>query len=278
MKRITVLIFSLISLNIYGQISSVENNSQIINLDKFYKDLEGSFVLYDLNSNIYKVYNDSICSIRFSPCSTFKITNSLIGLETGIADNADYFIKYDSIKNPAEPWMLKTEPFKHWMKDQTLSSAIKYSVVWYYQELATRIGETNMTKLLNQVNYGNNDISSGIDNFWLCGSLKITTYEQLEFLKRLYLNELNGFSNKNQEIVKDIILKESLEEYKLYCKTGAGDCFDNKVIGWNVGFIETNSNTYIFAMNVFANQFSDFQNNMRIEMTKSILRELDVIQ
>ena len=277
MKRILILTLSLISINLIAQNLKPDESVQILNLDNFYKDYSGCFVLYDLKTNEYLKYNDSICAIPYSPCSTFKITNSLIGLESAIAENENYLIEYDSLRNPSESWMYNVEPFKYWMQDHTMRTAIKNSVVWYYQELARRIGNEDMLKLLNQIDYGNNDISSGIDNFWLCGSLKISANEQVEFLKKLYRNQLSGFSLKSQKIVKDIMLYESTDHYKLSGKTGGGDCWDDKVIGWYVGFVETDSSTFIFAMNLIVNNFSDLGKNMRIEMTKDILRGLKII-
>ena len=277
--RLRVLIVSaLLSFNLIAQDNLQETFIGIIDLDSIYGSFSGSFVLFDLNAgNSYRVYNDSLCSKRFSPCSTFKITNSLIGIESGVAENEYYLIEYDSINIAPKPCWYTTEPLKHWMQDHTMKSAIKYSVVWYHQELARRIGAEKMEDLLNQISYGNNDISSGIDNFWLCGSLKISAWEQVEFLKKLYNNKLPGFSIETQEIVKKIILYESTDKYKLYGKTGGGDCLDNKVIGWYIGFIETESNTYIFGMNLLVNDYSDFDNNKRIELTKDILRELKII-
>ena len=49
----------------------------------------------------------------------------LIALESAIADNENYLIKYDSLKNPSEPWMYNSEPFKYWMQDHTLRTAIQ---------------------------------------------------------------------------------------------------------------------------------------------------------
>lgn len=276
MRKIFFLLFSFASFNLIAQDVKLENNIQLLNLDSF-NGFNVCFVLYDIKKDEYRKYNDSISAIRYSPCSTFKIANSLIGLESAVAENEDYLIKYDSLKNPSEPWMHSVEPFKYWMQDHTMRTAFKYSVVWYYQELARRIGKENMTRLLEQINYGNNNISSGIDNFWLCGSLKISANEQVEFLKRLYSNQLLGFSNKSQEIVKDIMLYETTDNYKLYGKTGGGNCWKDKVIGWYVGFVETNSSTYIFAMNIIVNDFSELGNNLRIEMTKEILKELKII-
>jgi beta-lactamase class D len=278
MKMRLILILFLVTNGLIAQEIFHEIYVQILNLDEYFKPFNGSFVLLDLKTGLYKAYNDSIFTKRYSPCSTFKIANSLIGIESGVAEDENYLIKYDSMKTPPKPWWHIAEPQKHWMQDQTMRTAIRNSVVWYYQELARRIGNENMTKFLRQIDYGNNDISSGIDNFWLCGSLKISAMEQVEFLEELYNNQLTGFSIRTQEIVKDIILNESTDYYKLYGKTGGGDCWDDKVIGWYVGFLEIELNTYIFAMNVFVNDFSDLGNNMRIEITKNIFKGLNIIK
>jgi beta-lactamase class D len=49
------------------------------------------------------------------------------------------------------------------------------------------------------------------------------------------------------------------------------------VIGWYVGFVETDTGVKIFAMNILVNSFSDLQHNFRIELTKKILKELKII-
>lgn len=258
----------------YAQLNA--QTVKIIDLDKNFDNYKGSFVLLDLQKNQLLVYNDSIASKRFSPCSTFKITNSLIAIESGIAKDGNYKIEYDSTKIKPQQWWHTTEPFKFWMQDHTMKTAIKISVVWYYQELARRIGEDNMKTLLEKINYGNNDISSGIDNFWLCGSLKISAKEQVEFIKRLHNAKIEGFTKHPQEQVKKIMPSEITESYKLYAKTGGGDCWDNKIIGWYVGFVETKSGAYIFALNLFANEFKDIWIK-RKSLTKEILQTLKII-
>jgi beta-lactamase class D len=135
-----------------------------------------------------------------------------------------------------------------------------------------------MDAYIKLMNYGNNDISSGIDNFWLCGSMLISINEQIEFLKKLYTDLIPGLSSKTIKTVKDIMLYGTTENYKLYGKTGSGDCWENKVIGWYVGFIETESETYIFAMNIIVNDFDDLKDNFRIELTKKVLKGLEIIK
>jgi beta-lactamase class D len=149
--------------------------------------------------------------------------------------------------------------------------------VFYYQELARRVGEANMKKYLNLLNYGNNDISSGIDNFWLCGSMEISITEQVEFLIKMYTYQLNGISETTIDAVKSIMKYESTPFYTLYGKTGGGNCMEDKTIGWYVGFIETGSGNYVFALNLIVADYKVFENNFRIELTKKILKELKII-
>jgi beta-lactamase class D len=125
-------------------------------LSGFFKGTQGAFVLYDLKNNRYVRYNEQRCREQFSPKSTFKIPNSLIGLETGVIRDAELVIQWDSEKYPPQAdW--NQEPFIHWGKDQTLRSAIKYSVLWYYRELALRVGDQQMKKYVTAFDYGNKD-------------------------------------------------------------------------------------------------------------------------
>ena len=272
MKQIVLYFLILLTFDLFGQ------KIDSINLKSYYGDFVGGFSIYDLKTDNYIQYNPEHCKKRYSPCSTFKIPNSLIGLETGVIPDTGFIIKYDSKLHPMDSFLLANEPFKYWYQDLSLKRAIKYSCVWYYQELARRVGQERMRKMVNDLDYGNKDISSGLDTYWLCGSIQISINEQIDFLKRLYLHKLQGFSDKNIDAVKSIMLYETATDYKLYGKTGGGDCWDNKVIGWYVGFVETESGTKIFAMNIIVNDFSDLRNNFRIELTKKILKELKIIQ
>jgi beta-lactamase class D len=238
----------------------------------------GGFSVYSFKTDRYVQYNVEICKKRLSPCSTFKIPNSLIGLETGVVPDSGFIIKYDSVLHFREAGMVNTEPFKYWFQDLSLNRAFKYSCVWYYQELARRLGPERMAKYVDLPEYGNKDISSGVDRFWLCGSMQISINEQIEFLKRLYLHRLNGFSDRSINTVKSIMLFESTPQYKLYGKSGTGDCLEGRFLAWYVGFVETDADTSVFAMNIIVDSFDDLKNNFRIELTKDILKELKVIK
>lgn len=272
MKKLISYIVLIISINLYGQ------KCDTMDLTNYYGKFDGGFAIRNLKTGNKTIYNPADCSTRFSPCSTFKIPNSLIGLESGVIKDQNFVIKYDSILHPKNPKLIASEPFKYWFQDLTLKQALKYSCVWYYQELARRVGAEKMKKYVDLLNYGNRDISSGVDNFWLCGSMQISIDEQIEFLKRMYLHKLPGISDRTINIVKDIMLYESTGTYKLYGKTGGGECWDNKVIGWYVGFVETKTGTYFFAMNIFVNNFSDLKDNFRIELTKNVLKKMNIIE
>ena len=153
-------------------------------LSKFFRNTAGAFVLYDLKNNRYLRHNPARCKQRLTPHSTFKIPNSLIGLETGVIADADFVIPWDRQKYPPE-----TALSEEWNRDHNLRSAIKYSVVWYYRELAKRVGEARMKKMVQALRYGNQDISGGIDRFWLNSSLTISADEEVEFLKRFYCDQ-----------------------------------------------------------------------------------------
>ncbi len=258
-------------------ITSFAQKIDTVDLASYFGRFTGGFAVYNIKTGDRSVFNPEHCKKRISPCSTFKIANSLIGLETGIIKDTGYIIKYDSIIHPKNSEMLQSEPFKYWFQDLSLARAFKYSCVWYYQELARRVGQIQMKKYVDLISYGNNDISGAVDSFWLCGSIQISIDEQIEFLKKLYLNMLSGFSVKTIKEVKSIMLYESTPLYKLYGKTGTGTCLNGKVLGWYVGFIETNSGVHIFAMNIIVNNINDLGNNLRIETTKKILNKLRII-
>src|SRR5258706_15977300 len=84
-------------------------------LSKYFQKTEAAFVLYDLKSNQYLRYNERRARQRFSPFSTFKIPNSLIGLETGVIKDAEFVIPWNPQTYPAQDNLMP-----EWNRDQTL--------------------------------------------------------------------------------------------------------------------------------------------------------------
>lgn len=244
-------------------------------LSSFFENTEGTFVSYDLKGDRYVRHNEERARRRFSPFSTFKIPSSLIGLETGVIKDAEFTILWDRKKYP--PQERSTDPFVHWNQNQTLRSAMKHSVVWYYRELAGRVGGQQMKRFVSDFNYGNRDTSGGLSSpnlfeaFWLRSTLQISADEQVEFLKKFYKEELS-VSSRSTKIVKDIILLEETPAYRLSGKTGSGSP-GGKPLSWFVGYLETKSNVYFFAINI---EGADYlaSREKRVDLTKRILAKL----
>lgn len=269
----SVFIFSSAKSRIPVKIS--KHTVQKMSTEILEKDFQGSFILYDTKNLKYTVINDSISKVRYSPYSTFKTISALVGLETGIASDENYTLTFDKKKHKPKPSMLKSKPFMSWWQDHSLKSAMKNSVNWYFFELNEQIGFREFETHVKMMGYGNSDVSSGLDNFWIGGSLNVSAQEQVEFLKQLVENDLNGFSVESQEKLKGILLNESTPKYKIYGKTGSGE-YKDKVLGWYIGFVETEDNTYCFAFNIIDKNYKKVWAK-RIKITKAYLRELGVI-
>lgn len=240
MKTILSLSLSLILFACTPQSKSILKNYSPSDLKQIFNDQDaiGCFVIYDLKNDESLSHNPARLDSAFLPASTFKIFNSMIALETGAIKDENEIIEWDGKKRFVNIWN----------KDHNLKSGIKNSVVWFYQELARRIGEEKMQYWVNESDYGNKNIDGGIDVFWLSGDIRITPNQQIDFLKKLYFNEL-PFSKKNQEIVKEILIVEKESDYTIRAKTGWAARVKRQ-IGWYVGYIEKAEDVYFFAINM----------------------------
>ena len=147
-----------------------------------------------------------------------------------------------------------------------------------YRHIATQVGAEKMNSYITAFNYGNKDISSGIDNFWLGKSLKISALEQIDFLKKFYNNEL-GISPETKKLVKTILIREQTQNYTISAKTGGGYLDDEHktALGWYVGYIEKAGNVYFFALNIEGKNFNELI-EQRIEIANAVFKKLGIIQ
>lgn len=207
-----------------------------------------------------------------TPFSTFKIANSVIALETGVVAGIYQTLPYNSTLYPPASWWPA-----NWLKQShNLRSAFKNSVVPVYRQLASEIGESQMKTYLQKFNYGNRDISSGLDDFWLDGSLKISAIEQVYFLQALKNNDFL-LSPKNLNKLKDIMFVSEGDRYQLFAKTGGGSLGKNKALAWYVGFVETTHGSYYFALNISGKTFSEIKQK-RIDLVMAHLKGFGVIE
>ncbi|MXV38770.1 class D beta-lactamase [Flavobacteriaceae bacterium Ap0902] len=228
----------------------------------------GSILIYDLKDKKYYSNNFRWANRGFLPASTFKIVNSIIGLETGVIEDEKFVFKWDGEKK----WS------KKWEQDLALRDAFQYSCVPCYQDLARNIGVKRMRSYVHKLNYGNLNIhSDNINNFWLEGDSRVTQMQQIDFLKRFYLSQL-PISEKTVQIVKYIMLIEENTLYTLSGKTGLTKG-DGVFIGWFVGFIEKNDNTYFFATNLQSKNELEFDSfvEKRMKLTLNAFKKLKII-
>ncbi len=264
MKKI-IVILSLIVLFGFADIVSAKPGA----IDSIFRShkLRGSFLMLDYSANKFTVYNDARCRRRISPASTFKMPNTLIALELGIVKDTNHLFKWDGTPRRMDIWN----------KDMNLAEAMRVSCVPCYQEIATQIGSERMQQWLDKFNYGNKCIgdSSHIDKFWLNDSLKISQYEQIDFLKKIYFSNISA-KKKNIDILKSIIIKEQNDKYTISGKTGTS--IQKKLTGWYVGYVENSGKVYFFATSIEANIPKEgLLTQERIDLTYDILRHLKVI-
>ena len=100
-------------------------------ISKLFKEnnIEGAMIIVSENEKTRFQYNTPRLKQGFIPASTFKIVNTLIGLEEGVITASTTF-KWDGTKHSIAVWN----------QDQTLKSAFRRSCVWCYQSLAAKVG------------------------------------------------------------------------------------------------------------------------------------------
>jgi beta-lactamase class D len=238
------------------------NNVTTDNSFKKYFDengAEGCFALLNNGTGRFTVYNLSrYRDSSYLPASTFKIVNSLIGLQTGDIVNDSMIIRWDGVD--------RGRPECN--RDLSMYDAFRKSCPAWYMELARRIGQDTMQSWLDTIGYGNTKISR-LDTFWLDNSLKIKPDEQLGLAKKLYFNLL-PFHKTNQEIVKRAMVFEDNTDYKLSYKTGWGRKEDGSHLGWMVGWIEENRHPYFFVLNLESKDPSFNMQQARMNILKGI--------
>ena len=210
-----------------------------VDLSSYFHGYKGSFVLYDLNADVWNIYDMEHATRRTSPNSTYKIYSALFGLSEGIITPENSFMAWDK-----EP-----HPFDAWNADQDLYSAMGASVNWYFQNMAEQMGRSAVKRYIHQIGYGNEEIHFDFSTCWLQSSLKISPVEQVELLKNLYQNRLD-FAPEHVDAVKKSICLFSSEGQTFYGKTGTGRTEGRDVNGWFIGFTEANGHTCFFATNI----------------------------
>lgn len=222
-----------------------------IDLSDMFKSINGCAVIYGPKDNKYSLYNAELCKQAVSPYSTFKVISTLAGLKNGIIVNETSTMNYTG----------EHYPVSEWNENITLEKAFQTSCIWYFRQIIDSVGYDEIQNELNQLNYGNCDISEWggsninplpeLNGFWLGSSLKISPFEQVQVLTKIFEGE-SIYSDKEISILKELMFVAE-DNRKIYGKTGSS-------IGeaWFVGFLEENDERKYFA--VYLNDSSQKDN------------------
>ena len=217
-------------------------------IDKGFGGIGTCVILADTKSGseVYRYNSNGRCEILLPPCSTFKIPNSLIGLDAGVVTPQTVF-----------KWDGKPQPIKSWEQDADMKTAFKESIVWWYQRVAQQVGQAAYQERLKAFDYGNKAPEGPLTTFWLGpasgGRLGISTRQQVEFLHRLYTGRL-PVKPESLQYVQSIMVDEIRGGAVMSGKTGtcASTADSARQVGWWVGRLKTADKDYVFAASVDA--------------------------
>ena len=202
-------------------------------------NLTGSILIYSASDSTYYSNDFEWAEIGRLPASTFKIVNSIIGLETGVVEDDSTIFKWDG-----QPRRLKI-----WEQDLVFRDAFHKSCVPCYQEIARSIGSKRMNDYLTKLDYGDMVVAdTNIDVFWLEGDSKISQMQQISFLKRFYYNDL-PIQDRTTKLMKKLMVIDETDSYTISGKTGWA-IRNGHNNGWFVGYLEKEGKVYFFAVNV----------------------------
>ncbi|MCP3982094.1 MAG: polysaccharide deacetylase family protein [bacterium] len=243
-------------------------------LKRLHEDISGTVVVRDLSTGETHVSDAERAERRSPPYSTFKIWNTLFALDAGVVSGPQSAVAWDREKYPVEA--MRSADLA---RDQTLESAFRGSVLWYYREVAQRIGASRMRDYLARVDYGDRDMSSGIDGFWIRGSLKISPYEQVDRISSL-LTDGYGFSTSALDVLERIAFRETIGGCRIYGKTGAGRPRPEDHLprwkGWFVGWARCDERLVTFATFLETASYDELKTR-RYELSLQALGALGLI-
>lgn len=226
--------------------------------------VRGTMVLLEDGSGRSHVHDGARAQRPLAAASTFKVPNTLIALEEGVASGVDHVFRWDG----------RHHPIASWNADQTLRTAFRVSCVWCYQQLAAEIGPERYRAWLRRIGYGTLAEPFDATGFWLDGSLRISAWEQVRFLRAVRDRSL-PFSIASYDALEEIMVIERTPTHVLRGKTGWAARVAPQV-GWFVGYVETaRKGTWFFATNIDIR--SDDDQPLRERLTREVLQAKGIL-
>ncbi|MFN8573024.1 MAG: penicillin-binding transpeptidase domain-containing protein [Gemmatimonadaceae bacterium] len=219
------------------------------------QQLHQCVVVWDSRTGRESRTNDAECGTRLSPASTFKIPHALVALQVGAIGPHDVE-RWDGTKYPNTPV---------WQADYTVATAIRPSVVWFFQRIAPRVGAERMHQRLQQLQYGNAATDGDVTRYWLNGTLRVSPIEQVAFLRNFFASRA-PFDSAWTTLVREALVQppDSIENAMgkwpmgeqwpagavWRAKTGFTS-YDGRTVNWLVGEIVEGSRRRVFASAVW---------------------------
>ncbi len=215
---------------------------------KYFSGQEGCFLLYNVKTKAFdKIIGDENCKKEYSPCSTFKVPLAVMAFDAKALKDENVVLKWDGKKDEREV-ANRDHNAKTWMSD---------SIVWFSQRLTKKLGVKKVQGYLDGFNYGNRDLRAGITEAWLVRpssngpALKITAYDQVEFMKKLWADQLPA-SPRAMKVARELtFLETSPKGFQLNGKTGSNFFDENKKVnlGWFIAHLQKGDQEYIAVAN-----------------------------
>jgi beta-lactamase class D len=192
------------------------------------------------------------CDERVTPASTFKIAISLMGFDSGVLrdDHTPYLPYKPGYASSNPSWRHGTDP-AGWLRE---------SIVWYSQQVVSRLGAARVRSYVQAFGYGNRDLASvpGMDDAVALSevspTLKISPLEETEFLRKV-VNRSLPVSAHAYDVTARLLKGDTLANgWEVYGKTGTapatlpdGSADQTQYIGWFVGWVNKGGRTLVFA-------------------------------
>lgn len=249
-KRFFVFICCLTAILFSAGVSRTAAETTVeINLQDYFVDVNGTAIFYYPEADTYAVFQKELSEKRSSPCSTFKIFSTYVGVDTGVIQ------MNDSVRT----WNGTVYWYEPWNRDIGLPDAFRQSCVWYYRQVIDDIGQPVMQAYIDEMNYGNRDISdwkgdfnegkplADLKGFWLESSLKISPKEQIQVLRRIMEHPKKGELANTLKLLM-LTRDDAATGLKVYGKTGFGRVDGKNTDAWFVGLYERDGKTAYFAL------------------------------
>jgi beta-lactamase class D len=241
--------------------------------------IESCFLLYEIGVGEVRRNPSAACRTRITPASTFKVPHALAALDAGVVTPDEVF-RYDGTGD----WPLSSR------RDHTLGSALRHSVLWYFQRIAKRLGAEREQAYLQKFEFGNMDSTSALTGFWVGGSLQVTPEEQQAFWVKLYENQL-PIAASAVTTVKALIVQprgvvvNAVGEHPfdapwpagttVSTKTGSAADRSGRGARWLIGHVDKGGRQFVFVSCVIGPR--DVEANAAIDLAAKSLRDAHVL-